>query len=136
MAELKTKRTKESVDDFIDRAVDEPRRQDCRMLTEWLEAAVGAPPRMWGASIVGFGDHHYKYSSGREGDSFVAGFAARKADLTLYLPGDLETHAALLSALGKHRTGKSCLYIKRLSDVDGAVLRRLIAATVTPLKQP
>ena len=90
---------------------------------------------MWGASIVGFGHHRYKYATGREADWFVAGFSPRKSDFTLYLPGGLDAHAALLETLGKHKTGKGCLYIKRLSDVDGEVLRRLIEAAVAPLKQ-
>jgi uncharacterized protein DUF1801 len=135
MAELKTKRTAGSVTEFIDSAVDEPRRQDCRTLIGMFETAVGAPPAMWGAAIVGFGERRQKYESGRELDWFVAGFSPRKSDLTLYLPGGLDAQATSLAALGKHRTGKGCVYIKRLSDVDQAVLRGLIEASVASLKQ-
>ena len=99
-----------------------------------MKAAVGTPPKMWGPSIVGFGHYHYKYASGRENDWFLAGFSPRKHDLTLYLMSGLDRHDALVTRLGKYKTGKSCLYIKRLADVDIAVLKELIAESVKHMK--
>lgn len=130
MAELKTKPTSDSVERFLD-ALDEARRHDCQTLVRLMSKATGAAPRMWGANIVGFGDYHYKYETGREGDWFQVGFSPRARDLTLYLLPNLDRHQALLDKLGPHKTGKSCLYVKRLSDVDGKVLEKLIAAAVT-----
>ena len=118
MAENKTRKTKASVTEFINGIADQSRRKDCRAVLKLMKVATGAPARMWGPSIVGFGDWRYKYDSGREGDWFLAGFSPRKDSLTLYLMPSLHAHAARLKKLGKHKTGKSCLYIKRLSDVD------------------
>jgi hypothetical protein len=126
MAELKTKKTAASVAAFIDGIADEGRRKDCKAVAKLMKAATGAAPRMWGASIVGFGDWHYKYASGREGDWFLTGFSPRKDSLTLYIIPNLDAHAKHLAKLGKHTTGSSCLYIRRLADVDQAVLKRLI----------
>lgn len=127
MAELKTQKTKASVTDFINGIADDARRKDCRTVLKLMRDATGAPPRMWGPSIVGFGDWRYKYASGREGDWFLAGFSPRKDSLTLYLMPGLQAHSARLRVLGKHKTGKGCLYIRQLSDVDPAVLKQLIA---------
>jgi uncharacterized protein DUF1801 len=132
MAELKTKATRASVTGFIDAIGDEGRRRDCRTLVKMMKKATRAQPKMWGPSIVGFGDYHYKYDSGREGDWFRAGFSPRKDALTLYLMSGLgwPDRADLMSKLGKHKTGKGCLYIKQLSDVDVRVLERLISRSV------
>lgn len=130
MAELKTKKTTASVEDFLNAIPDAQRREDCFVLAALMQEATQSPPSMWGESIVGFGSYHYKYASGREGDWFVVGFAPRKQDLTLYLMGGLEQREALLSRLGKHKTGKGCLYVKRLTDVDMVVLRELVAQSV------
>lgn len=100
-----------------------------------MKQATGAEPAMWGPSIVGYGRYHYKYASGREGDWFVAGFSPRKRDLTLYIVAGFERYEALMAKLGKHTTGKSCLYIKRLADVDLTVLEELIASSVKHMKQ-
>jgi len=127
MAENKTQKTRASVAAFINSIADETRRKDCRTVLKLMKAATGAPPRMWGPSIVGFGDLRYKYDSGREGDWFLTGFSPRKDSLTLYLVPGLQAHGARLRVLGKHKTGKSCLYIKQLSDVDPTVLTQLIA---------
>jgi len=127
MPENKTRKTKASVTAFINGIADEARRKDCRAVLKLMKNATGAPPRMWGPSIVGFGDLRYKYDSGREGDWFLAGFSPRKDSLTLYLVPGLHAHAARLQSLGKYKAGKSCLYIKRLSDVDQTVLQQLIA---------
>ena len=129
MSELKTQQNDASVTDFLN-GVDEKRRDDCFALLELMEEVTGAPAKMWGTSIVGFGDYHYKYASGREGDWMVTGFSPRKQNLTLYIMAGFDRYEELLAKLGKHSTGVSCLYIKRLSDVDGDVLRQLVAASV------
>ncbi|HUF67275.1 MAG TPA: DUF1801 domain-containing protein [Longimicrobiales bacterium] len=135
MAELKTKRTEESVDAFLDAIDDETRRKDCKTVLKIMKKATKAKPKMWGPSIVGFGDYHYKYESGREGDWFLAGFSPRKRDLTLYIVAGFDRYEALMARLGKHTTGKSCLYIKRLSDIDTTVLEELVTASVQHMKQ-
>jgi hypothetical protein len=127
-ADLKTKATKASVKDFIDAIPDETRRKECRTVMQIMRAAAGVAPRMWGSSIVGFGDYHYKYASGREGDWFVVGFSPRKSQLTLYLSSGIDRQRPLLKQLGPHGTGKGCLYLKRLSDVDLDVLKTLVGA--------
>ena len=130
MAELKTKPTKNSVKAFIDAIPDGTRRRECRTVIGIMKAATGAAPKMWGTSIVGFGDHHYKYESGREGDWFLAGFAPRKDQLTLYLSSGFDGRDSILKRLGRYRTGKSCLYLKKLSDVDLDVLKELVENSV------
>jgi len=135
MAELKTKETDASVDDFLNRIADETRRKDCFTVLQIMKAATRAEPRMWGASIVGFGTYHYKYASGREGDWPIIGFSPRKQDLTLYIGSGFARHAELLAKLGKCKTAKSCLYIKRLADVDLPVLKELVSASVKHSKQ-
>lgn len=134
MAELKTRETAASVGEFLAAIEDAGRREDCRTLTALMREVTGHEPRLWGPSIVGFGRYHYRYASGHEGDSCLAGFSPRKKELTLYLMPGLDALAPLLARLGKHRAGKGCLYIKRLSDIDLAVLRELVAASVSHLK--
>jgi hypothetical protein len=130
MAELKTKQTNASVEDFLNGVADEKRRRDCFTILELMQQATQAPPKMWGTSIVGFGEYHYTYASGREGDWFLAGFSPRKNNLTLYIMSGFDDYAALLSKLGKYKTGKACLYINKLQDVDLAILRSLIERSV------
>jgi hypothetical protein len=130
MAQLKTQKTNASVPAFLKSIADDDRRKDCQTLVRIMKRAVGAEPKMWGSSIVGFGHYHYKYASGRENDWFLAGFSPRKQDLTLYIMAGFDRYDALMAKLGKHKTGKSCLYLKRLADVDVAVLEDLIAASV------
>lgn len=130
MAALKTRTTTASVSQFIDAIKDPDRRKDCRTILGMMKKATAARPRMWGSSVVGFGKYHYRYDSGREGDWFVIGFSPRKQNLTLYLMTGLDPHSALLRKLGKHKLGKSCLYISRLSDVDLPTLRELITRSV------
>ena len=129
MAELKTTPTQSSVQEFLRGIADEEQRRDSQTIAKMMKVATGAAPRMWGPNIVGFGTHHYRYASGREGDWFQVGFSPRKAELTLYLMGGLEPLAPLLKKLGRHKTGTGCLYIKRLSDVDLAVLERMIQSS-------
>jgi hypothetical protein len=126
MAEIKTKATGVSVDAFIDAVPDSARREDARAVRALMERLTGEPATMWGPSIVGFGRYRYKYDSGHEGEMCRLGFSPRKAELVLYVLTGRESQGRLLARLGKHRTGKSCLYIKRLSDVDMDVLEELV----------
>ncbi|MEP7353953.1 MAG: DUF1801 domain-containing protein [Acidobacteriota bacterium] len=132
MPENKTQPTTASVKAFLAAIPDETSRKDCLALQKLMERATGAKGKLWGPSIVGFGDYHYKYASGREGDWFPAGFSPRKQDLTLYLMGGLRP--ALLRKLGKHKIGKSCLYIKKLADIDLEVLTELVAGSLEDLQ--
>lgn len=129
-SELKTKPTHVSVHDFIDAVADEKQRTDAHKIAAMMKQISGHPPKMWGPSIIGFGSYHYKYDSGREGDMCRIGFSPRKGQTVLYLVDGFEGHAELMARLGKHKTGKSCLYIKRLSDVDEAVLEQLCAESL------
>jgi hypothetical protein len=135
MAELKTRKTGASVRDFLDQIEDESRRRDAKTVARMMKRVTGARPEMWGPSIVGYGKYHYVYKSGREGDWMLAGFSPRKQALTLYIMSGFKGHAGLMKRLGKHSTGKSCLYIKRLEDVDLEVLEELIAASVEAVRQ-
>jgi len=134
MAELKTKENDRSVEAFLAGIEDAQKQADCRALVAIMQDATGAAPRMWGESIVGFGHYHYKYASGREGDWFLTGFAPRKQNLTLYIMAGFDNYEALLGRLGKHTTGKSCLYVKRLADVDMPVLTELVVESVAHMK--
>lgn len=130
MAELKTKLTDASVDDFLNAIKDEQVRQDSWAIAEMMQKATKAAPKMWGPSIVGFGNHRYKYPNGREMDWMVIAFSPRKQNITLYLATEFEGRDELLAALGSHSCGKSCLYIKRLSDVHLPTLKKLVKASV------
>ncbi|HJP90311.1 MAG TPA: DUF1801 domain-containing protein [Pyrinomonadaceae bacterium] len=134
MAELKTKATNESVEDFINRIPDEERRRDCFAIAGMMEEITGQKPKMWGASLVGFGSYHYKYASGHEGEWPITAFSPRKKDLTLYIMMGFEKHQDLMKQLGKHSTGKACLYIKRLSDIHVPTLKKLIKTSVKQLQ--
>ncbi|GIE97191.1 DUF1801 domain-containing protein [Paractinoplanes rishiriensis] len=112
---------------FLDAIPDERRRAEARELADLMAEVTGESPAMWGPSIVGFGSRHYRYESGREGDTVAVGFAPRKAQSVLYLTGQMEDYADLLARLGPHTTGKGCLYLKRLDRADPAVLREIIA---------
>ena len=130
MAENKTKATESSVADYLAAIEDEDRRKDCEALCELMAKATKQPPKMWGTSIVGFGSYHYRYESGREGDSCLVGFSSRKGDISVYgLVGSPEREE-LLGMLGKYKTGKGCLYIRTLSDIDLKVLGQLVASSV------
>jgi hypothetical protein len=126
LADNKTRPTDASVREFLDGVENETRRADAKQLLEMMREVTGEEPRMWGPSIVGFGSYRYRYESGREGDWFPAGFSPRKSSLVVYIMSGFPRHAELMERLGKHRTGKSCLYINKLEDVDVNVLRELV----------
>lgn len=130
MAENKTQPHAGSVPGFLDSIDDELRREDARAVCKLMMRITGEHPTMWGPSIVGFGQLHLRYDSGRELDWFLVGFSPRKQSTTLYIGDGFEAHAGLLSRLGRHSTGKSCLHIKRLSDVDTDVLEQLVTDSV------
>lgn len=137
MYEAKTKETKTSFTSYLATIDDPERRKDCKALAALMKRVTGCAPKVWGTSIVGFDRYHYKYESGHEGDSCIAGFASRKDALTLYLMPGYETRQTktLLGKLGKHKTGKGCLYIKRLADVDLAVLEQLVTRSVAETRK-
>ena len=135
MAELKTKATDASVGDYIASRANEGQRVDCRTLMSIFKRVTKQLPKMWGPSIVGYGSYRYTYESGRTGEMCLAGFAIRGRELVVYLMAEGEEQRALLSRLGKHKMGKSCLYFKRLADLDNSVLEQLIANSVAEAKQ-
>ena len=134
MSDLKTRPTGSSVDAFIDALDDEHRRADCRAVAGLMAEITGAEGLMWGSSIVGFGSYHYRYASGREGDSFEAGFSPRKRALTIYVMAGFAECQDLLARLGQHSTGKSCLYVKRVADIDLDVLREMLIRSVAYIR--
>jgi len=136
MAELKTKKTEASVEDFLNKIKDQDVRQDCFEIAKIMKQATRSDPKMWGSSIVGFGTQHLNYASGRELDWMLIGFSPRKANITLYITGGLEKQSVLLKKLGKYSTGKGCLYIKKLKDVDVKVLKELVRESVQSVKKP
>lgn len=135
MSQNKTRPTAGDVQSFIDSVADESKRNDSETLIDLMGEITGEPAVMWGPSIVGFGKYHYRYESGREGDMFVTGFSPRKQAMTVYVVDGFEHYPKLMEQLGKHKTGKSCLYIKRLSDVDETTLRELIERSVDHVKK-
>jgi hypothetical protein len=135
MAENKTTPNDQDVEQFLNSIDDERKRKDSFTILELMKQVTGMEPRMWGSSIVGFGSYHYKYESGREGDMILAGFSPRKQNLTLYNMSGFERYDDLLKKLGKHTTGKGCLYIKRLDHVDLPTLKSLIEESFKHVKQ-
>ena len=135
MSGNKTQPTNASVDAFLASVAEAQMQADCRAVAAMMAEVTGAEPKMRGASIVGFGSYHYRYASGREGDFMLAGFAPRKRALTLYIMAGFAEYGGLLARLGKHTTGKSCLYVKRLADVDQDVLREITARSVAAIRQ-
>ena len=130
MAELKTKINDGDVEAFLNDITDTGKRQDCFTVLELLKKITGAEPEMWGASIVGFGNYQYKYESGREGDWFLAGFSPRKQNITFYIMSGFTKYDELLAKLGKHKTGKSCLHINKLEDVNLSILEEMIEKSI------
>ena len=135
MAELKTKLTDASVEDFLNTVENEQKRKDCFEILKIMKQVTKEMPKMWGTSIVGFGSYHYKGASGREGDWMLTGFSPRKQNLTLYLMGGFDSHKDLLKKLGKYKTSVGCLYIKKLDDVDKKVLKELVTESVKTMKK-
>ncbi len=134
MAELKTKPTTKSVAKFLASIPDPVRRSDCRKIADMMAKASKSKPVLWGTAIIGFGDYHYVYASGREGDFFKVGFSPRKKDISVYMVGGIWPHADLLAKLGKHKLGGGCLYINKLEDIDFAILTRIIKAAAKTTK--
>lgn len=130
MAELKTKAGDASVEEFLEVIANEQIRNDCQTIVQIMQKATNAQPRMWGASIIGFGSYHYQYASGREADWMRIGFSPRKQNIVLYISNGFQEYEKLLTQLGKHSIGKSCLYIKKLVDVDMPTLEKLIQASI------
>ena len=135
MAELKTKKTGASVRAFLDGIEDDTRRRDSKKVAALMRKITGKKAEMWGPAIVGYGKWRYRYASGREGEWFLAGFSPRKQALSVYIMPGFSGFESLLKKLGKYKTGKSCLYIKRLSDVDEKVLERLIVESVGQMRK-
>jgi Domain of unknown function (DU1801) len=135
VSENKTKASDASVDAYLEAIEDPARRTDCQALVRLMQTITRERPRMWGSSIVGFGSYHYRYESGREGDSCATGFSSRKTDISVYLTADFPGQEALLARLGKHKMGKACLSIRRLSDVDIGVLEQLVARSVEAARE-
>jgi hypothetical protein len=135
MAENKTKPTKRSVTAFINGIDDKQKRADVKKVAVMMRKATGARATMWGPGIVGYGQYHYQYASGREGDFMLTGFSPRKQALTVYIIPGFKPFDSMMKKLGKYKTGKSCLYINRLSDVDESVLERLIWASVKHMRK-
>jgi len=134
MAELKTKETKASVEKFLNAIPDEKRREDCFKILEMMKKITKVEPKMWGPSIVGFGNYHYKYASGHDGDMCITGFSPKKQNLTLYIMPGFERYNELMKKLGKYKTSVSCLYIKKLEDVDLKVLKELVTSSFKYMK--
>jgi hypothetical protein len=135
MAELKTKKTDASVAKFLNSITDEQKRADCLALVDIMRQITKSEPKLWGSSIIGFGDYRYKYASGREGDWFLTGFAPRKTEISFYITGCLDSDSKALETLGKYKSGKGCLYVKRLSDIHLPSLKTLIRESVSRLKK-
>jgi hypothetical protein len=135
MAELKTKENDSDVETFLNQIADKQQQEDCFAILELMKNITGSQPKMWGASILGFGNYHYKYESGREGEWFITGFSPRKDNLTLYVLSSFNGYEEFLANLGKHKTGKSCLYIKKLDDVDLDILAKMIEKSVAAVRE-
>jgi hypothetical protein len=133
-AEVKTKVNEASVEGFLNSVAEEQARKDCFEILKMMKQVTKEEPKMWGASIVGFGSYHYKGASGREGDWMLIGFSPRKQNLTLYLMHGFEVHKDLLKKLGKYKTSMGCLYIKNLDDVDKKVLKELVTESVKRMR--
>jgi len=135
MAELKTKLNKASVEKFLNSVKDNQKREDSFKILEIMKKITKEEPKMWGPSIVGFGSYHYKYASGHEGDMCIAGFSPRKESLTIYILPGFDKYDSLMKKLGKYKTGKSCLYIKKLEDVDTKILEKFILSSFNYMKE-
>jgi hypothetical protein len=135
LAELKTKPNLADVEEFLAAVEDEKKRQDSFTILNLMKEVTGKEPQMWGSSIIGFGRYHYKYASGREGEWFLTGFAPRKQNLTLYIMSGFGRYEALLGGLGKFKTGKSCLYVKKIEDIDLPTLKKLVKESISHMEK-
>ena len=135
MAKNKTTETAENVTDFINKVKDETKRDDSFEIIKLITRATGLKPKMWGPSIVGFGSYHYKYDSGHEGEAPLVGFSPRAAAISLYMACDPQKRESLLKKFGKHKTGKGCIYIKKLADIDTDVLKEMAVSSVSYMKK-
>ena len=134
MAQNKTTENDLSVPDFLNTIPDENKRADCFNLSDVLSLTTGFKAKMWGNAIVGFGSYHYKYESGREGDAPLVGFSPRKDAIALYLSSQFKDREELLAKFGKHKTAKACIYLKKMSDIDVAVLKEMIINSIERIK--
>ena len=134
MAELKTKENSMSVDRFLKAVKDEKKRDECYQIMDWMKKATGKEPKMWGKSIVGFGTYHYKSKSGQEGDWFMTGFSPTKTNISLHLLAGFDNYSDLMENLGKYKTGRGCLYVKTLDDIDTKTLKTLIKKSFAEMK--
>lgn len=135
MAKIKTTETDSSVIDFINTVAEDPKRNDAFELLKIMEEVTGFEPKMWGSGIIGFGSYHYKYESGHEGEAPLTAFSPRKDAISLYLSSSFENKEELLSKFGKHKAGKGCIYIKKLSDINTEILKQMISLSVNYLKK-
>ena len=135
MAGNKTVETKSSVEKFLDTVKDAAKRNDCFALIDLLRTQTGLAPKMWGSAIVGFGTYHYKYESGREGDSPLVAFSPRASSIALYLSGNFDEREVLLEKFGKHKASAGCIHIKTLADIDISVLQKMIANHITHIRK-
>ena len=135
MAELKTKKTNASVSAYLNAITDKQKRADCKAIAKMMRDVTGNNAKMWGSSIVGYGSYDYKYASGREGTWPICGFSSRAQNITVYIMSGFSKFKNLMNRLGQYQTGKSCLYIKKLDDVDRKVLRDLIASSVKEMRR-
>ena len=135
MTQLKTQRSDDSVEEYLNR-LDDPRKQeDCFVLLRMMREVTGEEPAIWGGTIVGFGFYKYRYNSGRRGEWFITGFAPRKRDLTVYIMLGFDAYQPLMQRLGKHKTGKSCLYLSKLEAIDLPTLRELVSRSVADMRE-
>ncbi|MCY2687049.1 DUF1801 domain-containing protein [Salinimicrobium sp. TH3] len=135
MADLKTKQNEASVTDFLDQIENEQRQSDCREILKMFLEVTGEPAKMWGENMVGFGKYHYKYKSGHEGDWFLTGFSPRKQNLTIYIMTGFQEYNDILEKLGKYKTSSSCLYVKKLEDINKEILSKLIRRSVEDMRE-
>ena len=134
MSDLKTRKHSGSVSDYLESIEDEQQRRDSRELVKLMQSVTGSKPSMWGTAILGFGSYRYRYANGREGDWFLCGFSPRKQALSIYIMAGFKRYPELMGKLGKFKTGKSCLYVKKLDDIDRAVLKELVEESVAYLR--
>lgn len=135
MAKNKTIPNNNDVAIFLNNIIDEQKRKDAFELLNIMKEITNEEPKMWGSSIVGFGEYHYRYESGREGDMFLSGFSPRKQNITIYIVSGLERYDAILQRIGRHKIGKSCFYVKKLNDIDNKLLAEMIIDSVSRIKQ-